>query len=238
MAVLWLMELALGIAWTMPLITATGSQGDYGMQCLTQFFAVYPFQLLLMAVGVWSFFKRPESRGMAMLVILTPLVLFPIPLLLNRLAGGHPFLDTKEKVRNAVIFLTVLPVAAIFFFPRRVATLLPTWMLRSGWFNGLVLMIACGVYVPYIALVLMWDKIFLKTADNSEGWALAYGLGAAVVYAALSFIPAVLIFLYSYLSFFQKRVPERKGIRVAQLIVALPAVLIGVGVFVRVVGKG
>jgi len=237
MAVLWLLELALGIVWIMPLITVRGSQGDYGMLSLEQFFAVYPLNLLLMLVGVWSFIRRPSSRGLAILVIITPIVLLPLPHLLNLLAGGRPLLDTEEKIRNVAVVLALLPMAVIFLFPRRVATWLPLWMLRSGWFNGLVLMVACGVYLPYIALVLMWDKIFLKTSDNSEGYALAYGLGAAVVYAALSFVPALLIFLYSYLSFFKQGISERKGIRSAQLVVSLPAVLIGVGILLRVLMK-
>ncbi|MDF1858697.1 MAG: hypothetical protein P1U87_00705 [Verrucomicrobiales bacterium] len=232
LGILFFFELILGAAWTLILITPAGHESVY--EPIAFFFLIYPLQLLCMIGGGISLWKHRPNLNFAILVLIAPLIFSVAPFLINVLAGGAPALREPKVIQIITLGLFVGAVIITLVFPRRISFYLPKFLLKSFWLNLLFLLIPLLIYLTAAAAVYQWANLFSKAKDDSAGYLVAYGVLFAYIFAAITLVPATLIFLYSYLSLFQKHETRRKGMRVTQLILSVPAVAVGIWLLIRI----
>lgn len=228
-------QLVLGALWTLPIISNQGEAAEW--MGLFLLLILYPIHGVIVLIAAWYFWKRPDLRWRAGLLIVMPVVLFPIPWILEGVFGD-PVLKSADAVRQTIATLLALVVILVLVFPRRVAEYVPRSVLRSTVWNVLILLAPIAVYVPYIAVYATRKSITEGASPDQAGWTVAYALIIMILYAAISFVPALLTFLYSYVGLFQRRDRRRVGLHIAQLVLSSPPVVLGVWVINRLMEPG
>lgn len=232
LGILLFFELVLGTAWTILLITPAQSNSGYGT--ITCFLIVYPLQLLCMIGGGVSLWKHRINLNFAILVLITPLIFAVIPFLINVLSGNPPALQSPGLIQKILLVIFLIPVIIALVIPRKIGFYLPKFLLRSFWMNLLFLLVPLLIYLTAAAMVYQWSLIFAEAKGGDSGYVVAYGVLFAYVFAAITLIPATLIFLYAYLGLFQNHEPKRKGMRIAQLVLSLPAIGMAAWLLLRI----
>lgn len=232
LGILFFLELILGTAWTLALITPAGDESAY--KPITLFFLIYPLQLLCMIGGGISLWKHRPNLNFAILVLITPLIFAVAPFLINVLAGGAPALREPKLIQLITLGIFTLGVIIALIFPKRISFYLPKFLLKSFWLNLLFLLIPLLIYLTGAAALYQWTNLFADAKDKNAGYLLAYGVLFAYIFAAITLVPATLIFLYSYLSLFQKHETRRKGMRITQLVLSVPAVAFAIWLLIRI----
>jgi len=240
-----LIELELGCVWTLLMLAMPTA--DLG--AVTVFLLIYPIHLMCMIGSVICFFMRPETRALAAVVFITPIVLFFVPVALRSSAGGavavHP---------AAWLTLVGLPLGACIFLPHHVAGFLPAWTLRSRWLNVSTVVLLAAMFVPWLVYLVILGTggvrlssgNTIKTSLGSIDEAYAVWFIGALAFAALSTIVAGLTFLTSYVGLFQRVDRSQQRLRIVQLILSfvllvptVPALVFGlVTVLVAFVSTG
>lgn len=205
-------ELVLGCFWTVPLLDARAE----GLGILLVFVWIYGIQALLMVAGACFYWKRPEARRLARVVMLLPIALLFLPFLLRNLLGpieGEAALGTALLVAVGAAFLSCL------LFPRWMADLVPRFLLSSRPLNVGVLLLQLALIGSWVALALV---VLGKLAEDESGIL----LGAFFAAAGAGALVSLAVFLYSYLGFFQTHDTRQRPLRVAQLVLSLPVPLL------------
>ncbi len=227
-------EILLVSIWVLLVCTFTGSAGTVVNNAFITFVLIYPWHLVLVGIAIWTWVKRTPSPRIAALAVLLPGIAFPLPFLLNRLNATGPLLDTPQKLTNTILVLVVTAIVLPLAQPRKCARLLPAFALKSFTLNLLILLFTVSLYVMPIAFLLFnWGAVQPTGNSQHDGYLLAYGLGALVIYTVACTFPAILVLGYSGLSFFQNEFSEHRKSRMAQLIASLPLVLIGGVILIR-----
>ena len=218
-----LVELELGCVWTLLLLAMP--RADLGSVML--FFLIYPIHLVCMIGSVVCFCRRPETRPLAAVVFITPIVLFLVPIAFRTSVGGavavHPW---------AWLSIVGLPLGACLFLPHHVAGFLPTWALRSRWLNVSTVVVLVAMFVPWLILLVL---LGIGGVNPQSGTTIETSFGpidetqaawfvGAIVFVLLSTIVAGLTFLTSYVGLFQRVDRSQQKLRVVQVI--LSAVLL------------
>lgn len=230
---LLVIEVLLASIWIIAVCLFSGSAEAVAYQIVVTFGLIYPLHLIVSGIALWTRIKRKPSTRLSTIVLLVPWVTLPVPILLNQLNSTGPLLDSPQKLINALFLLVTLAIIQVLLRPRKNALLLPLFVLKSFGLNLLILLTTVSLYlVPIGFLVFHWGTLTQPGTSQVDGYLLAYGLGALVTYAAVSTVPATLVLGYSGLSFFQTEITAHRKWRIAQLVAALPLVLIGGGLFV------
>lgn len=228
---LFFLELALGLAWSLYRISYLLKDDTYGS--ISLFGIVAPIFLLCMLAAVISLFRFPANLKAAVLVLSLPFFLSLVPVLINAATGSQPLLATEKSLQTAVLIIVAVFVLAILLLPKRFAFFLPAFVIKSFWINLLFLLTPLLVYATGALALFQWTRLFSQASDDKAGYVLAYGLMFAILFAMITVVPAGIISLYSYLSFFQKHETRRLGMRISQLVLSLPATGFGVWLLIR-----
>ena len=133
-------EVALGAIWA---LVSAMAQGAGGLGAVYVFLVVYPLFGLFVLFAAWTFWKHGEHRRLASWIMVLPVIFWFLPLALRSLAGGAV---SGEQVGSVVIGTMATALLAAWIAPRKAATLIPAYLVRSRAFNWLLL----------IALVAAW----------------------------------------------------------------------------------
>jgi hypothetical protein len=203
---------------------ATGAVRGFGGLYLL--FIIFVPLLAVVPIAIWSFFKRPETRRLAVGVLLAPLVIFLTPFLIREVFGtaiGSP--GWGFAVANTVTAVILLVILVLL--PGQVAQFIPSPLMRSRFFNiALIVCLSAMLVVWLVALLL------LKTLDSHSDKILLISL----LYAMICALLATPVLVYSYYAMFQKVESEHHKLRVAQLALSI-AVLIPTALGIWVVIK-
>lgn len=225
-------ELLLGGVWTLFASMATGA-GGLGVVGL--FLIVYPLFGAFFLTAAWAWWKHPAERKRALWIMVLPVAFWFLPTIIRGLAGGV----LKDQQILVLLGLLVIAFFAICFIaPRKAATVVPDFLLKSGLFNGLV----------FVAVILGWlfPVVFIALVANDKGGGYqgdtGYGLGLAIVLAALYLVG---LGVGSFVAMAWAWLGLRGGVEgtprkwhIAQIVVSLPAVLLGLVVFMWLAGQG
>ena len=210
-------EVLVGAAWTL-IVGETGTQ-DLG--ALTAFVAAAPVFLVAMAIGAWKAIREPDTRSLAVWVILIPLAVLFLPSTLRTMFGAGVL--SGGSAGKAWLLLAGAPLGLALVRPRAVGAYLPRFVVQSRAFNlamvgALLLTLGVIAVIGYAAL-------------NPElvGEATPF-VAALVPIAVIGAIFSVVVILIAYLGFFHPEGRQRNVLRVVQLVLAIPiplAVVVG-----------
>ncbi len=203
--------------------------GDAGLAGFSIAIVFIPIQmLLLLFVGVVAW-RYPACRRKALLVALLPLAFILLAGML-RPAASQPvhvvfFLRLGAAVAAFGLVLT-------FIFPRRVATRLPTWFFRSRLVNTLpLILLAMAWLIPLGWLAMTGADVVAEINRDRSGYKAGYLLIAGGVYVLLLSVASLLVFSWGSLGLRGGVAGARRKLHATQLVIAVPGVLAGIGVW-------
>jgi len=230
--IIFIAELVLGGLWTLYGSMATGA-GGLGVVYLL--LIIFPLFAIFFLVAAWAYWKHPTERRRAGWIMALPVVFWFLPMMIRVLAGG---------VLNEHQFIAFLGIVVIAFFgtcfiaPRSVVAVVPDFLLRSRLFNALI----------FIAVLLGWlflVGIIIYVANEKGGsyrGDTGYGLGLAIVIAAFYLVG---LGLGSFVATAWAWLGLRGGVEntprkwhIAQIVIALPGIVIGGIVLSWLAGQG
>jgi hypothetical protein len=206
-----LFQVLVGLYWMFPV--AMGPIRGWGGLYLL--FIIFVPLLAVVAIAMWSFCRRPETRRLAVVVFFTPLVIFLAPFLFRGAFGGI-IGSPGGGFAEASIATVIVLVAVLVLLPGRVAELIPRTLLRSRDFN-VTLVVSLSVMLAVWLVVLT----LLKTPFAYE----AKNLLFALLYAVVCALTATPILVYSYYAMFQRVEREHHKLRIAQLALSVAVLL-------------
>ena len=223
-AIAFCIQLATGLVWTLAVAGSPG-RGDFAL--LGLFVVVYGLQLPAALLGLYALWRSAKPRVLAACVASSPVVFWFLPGIVKALAGGH-LSQADAAVAGLVILL--LATVACFVFPRQVADFLPSVLFRSRVFNGLLLAgpVAGWLGVGAVGLLLAVGGGSGSPGDTGYGLALAITLAA--VYLICMGAGSLLVLTWAVLCLRSGIEGGCRKLNVAQLVVSLPAGLLGIGV--------
>ncbi len=202
-------ELLVGGAWTL----VVGAIGPRDLGVLTAFVAAAPIFLVAMAIGVWKAIREPESRSLAVWVILTPVAVLFLPSTLRTMFGDGVF--TSDGGGKAWFLVAGAPLGLVLVRPRAVGAYLPRFVVQSRAFNlGVIglLLITVG------AIAVIGFAVLNPTLMEGATPFVAALVPIAVIGAIFSFV----VILVAYIGFFHPDGRQRNVLRVIQLLLAIP----------------
>lgn len=150
--------------------------------------------------------------------MLTPIVLLVLPGLFRGIYGG-PILTGQGSEWKAIGLLLALLLGLFLLSPKKIVPYVPRFLVKSRVFN-------VGLMALLVLLLAGWGlllRMFLDSPDqDSSGILTGFLLASGGVAAAIS----TLTFAYSYLGLFQSYDACNQRLRIAQLILSLPAPLV------------
>lgn len=231
-----LVELELGVVWTLTVAAARSSDAELAAALL--FLPVYGVQLLCMVMGGYFLWKRPDQRALAAAVVSVPVMLLFVPIGWRLFAGG------PVGVHPAAWFaLAGVPLGACLLAPHHAASFLPQWTFRSRWLNLGTVVLLAAMTLPWIGLLVVAPAQAAANPGGSiridaapEGDMLAMWVGA-FFFALLSIAVAGFTLLTSYVGLFQRVDRKQQKLRVTQLVLSLvvlvPSVVVaGIGLVI------
>ena len=225
-------QLILGVIWTLPLISIKAFGGEYAYRIFALLVFTCPVHLILIAVAIRSILKKPETKQLAMTAIALPFILLALPFVINALTNGQALLDSPDKQIKTLAVILLLILISTFAFPKRAALLLPRFALYSPAANGIILCFVGIVYLVPIGYAIVSGCLDnfggYETTSNDTGYLIAYGAMFLLTYAALASVPLSSIFCYSYLGLLNTDPRRCKKLHIAQLIATLPGSVVGI----------
>ena len=155
---------------------------------------------------------------MATLTFVTPIVFLVLPGLFRSLIGG-PLITGDGSVWKAGGGLLALLFGLFLVFPKRLVPYLPKFLVRSRGFNF-------GLATFLVLLLTGWGWLFRLFLDSKEQDSSGNFLGFMLVSAGVVAAISVVVFAYSYVGLFQSYDKRNQKLRVAQLVLSLPAPLV------------
>lgn len=198
--IIFVIELLLGYIWMLFAVHPS-------VLIIGVFLYFLPVFLGLMATSIWFYFKRPETRKMALRVFLTPIVLFLLPIPLYHIGMLLGFESYYYFLGPIIIFGMIC-----LYFPKKVAHYIPNILIKNPLFN--LLLIALQIFLYLVALYYL---VHPYVSHNR-----------LEVSALITAPPSVIIFIYCYLGFFQTDIRRSRILRGILLILTLPILLLGV----------
>ncbi len=230
--IIFVTELVLGGIWT---LYASMASGAGGLAVIYLFLIVYPVFAIFFLVAAWAYWKHPDERRRAAWIMALPVIFWFLPGIIRKLAGG---VLSEQEFLYFLGALVAAFFATCFIAPRKAVALVPDFLLRSRLFNALI----------FIAVLLGWlvlAGIILYVGSGKGGGYqgdTGYGLGLAIVIAAFYLVG---LGVGSFVASAWAWLGLRGGVEdtprkwhIAQIVIALPGVAIGVIVLSWLVGQG
>lgn len=215
-------QLVLGAVWTLSLVTV--GQGSY--TGLYLFFYIYPLHLLFFLFAAVVFWQRKADRKVAAWVMLLPFVLLYLPSVVKSLFGG-PLED-----RVVLNFLGISVLALLGFMvavPKRASGWMPEFFYRSGWLNGLIVLLQALCWLlPIAAIALVASDGAPRSGGSSSGMGAAILLVGGAIYIVATGVGSLIAAVHGWLGLRSGVEGARRGLHVTQLALAVPAILIAI----------
>ena len=216
-------EIILGVMWT---VFAAMVHGPGGLGAIAAGLIIFAVFAAFFLFAAWAFWKHPHTRTLAGWIMALPLVFFFAPLAIRAMAGEHLSSD------QFIIFLCIAAIAALcacWVAPRKVALVVPDFLIRSKLFNWLVILAVIAGW-----LLLVFVVIYIANEDISSTARSESGLAMALIFAAAyllwlgmaNFIAAT----WAWLCLRSATTDNPRKLNIAQLVVAAPGILIGVAI--------
>ncbi len=219
--IIFTIEVLLGTLWTG---IAAMAQGAGGLAAVFWFLVIYALFAVFMLVAAWAFWKHPEQRKLAGWIMVLPIVFWFLPMLVRSLAGG--VLTTKQlsSIAGAVL---IAAVAGCWLFPRKAATILPRMLVRSRLFNWLILLAVVGGWA-FLVAVIAYLVNGSSSSSSSGDMGLAYGIVLGAIYLVWLGAASFGASTWAWVSLRGGVETPTRRLNIAQVIVAMPGVLIGI----------
>ena len=223
-------EIVLGILWTM---IAAMAQGAGGLAAVFWFLVIYALFAVFFLVAAWAFWKHPDERRRAGWIMALPFVFWFLPFIVRSLSGG--VLTTSQLSALAAIVL-VTAITGCWFFPRRMASILPQFLVRSRVFNWLILLAVVGgwAFLVFVALYVAGGG----KSSSSGDMGLAYGIVLGAMYLVGLGVASFGASTWAWVSLRGGVETPTRRLNIAQFVVALPGVLTGILVATWLAGQG
>jgi len=222
--------IVLGVVWT---LIATAAQGAGGLAAVFWFFVTYALFAVFFVVAAWAFWKHPDERRRAGWIMALPIIFWFLPNVVRSLSGG---VLTSSQLYGLAAIILVMATGACWLFPRRAASVVPRFLVRSGVFNWLVLLsVICGWAFLVAVIVFVAND---KTSSSSGGMGLAYGIVLGAIYLVALGIASFGASTWAWISLRGGIETPTRKLNIAQLVVAMPGVLTGILVATWLAGQG
>jgi hypothetical protein len=209
-----LFQILVGLYWMFP-VAMDGVRGSGGLYLLVLVFVPL---LAVVPIAIWLFFKRPETRRLAVVVFFVPLMIFLAPILFRAAFSGIVGSPGGGFAEASTVTVLVL-FGVLVLLPGRVAGYIPRSLLRSHLFNA-TLVVSLSVMLLAWLVILSLLKIVITHDERSVVFVLF-----ALVYTIVCALIAPLILIYSYYAMFQRDDREHHKLRIAQLALSIAVLL-------------
>ena len=223
-------ELVLGILWT---LIAAAARGAGGLAAVFWFFVTYALFAVFFVVAAWAAWKYPEERRRAALIMALPVVFWFLPHVVRSLSGG---VLTASQLYGLAAIVLAAAAGACWLFPRKAASVLPGFLVRSRLFNWLVLLVLIGAWIFLVAVIVFVAND--KTSSSSGGMGLAYGIVLGAIYLIGLGFASFGALTWAWISLRGGVETPTRGLNIAQVVVALPGTLTGAVVTAWLAGQG
>lgn len=212
-------------------VSMLGKQG--GLMVVAMYFYYIPVGVLIALFGVWVAWRHPTLRRRGSAIIVLPVAAVFLPAILNSLLGG-PLLG-----RHLLAVFIVFAVAVFFvsiFLPGRAVTVVPSVLFRSRIWNGILIIAIVAGWV-FLAVAVFW-AMDDSNYRRDTGMGLAYAIMFAALYVSAMGLASVATATWAWLGLRGGVDNACRKLNIAQLVVALPGILIGGVVFAWYLGQG
>jgi len=201
-------------------VAALGPHG--GLQVVGLYFYYAPFAGVLALFGVWIAVRRPALRRRGIAIALIPFAAILLPPGINALLGG-PLLG-RHLLAIGVALGAVALITSVFA-PRRVVAFIPDGLFRSRFLNGLILFALVTGWVVFL-LVLAFT-VSESDYRRDTGMGLAYAIVLAGMYVVAMGLASVAVAGWAWLGLRGGVANACRKLNVAQLVVAVPGLVVG-----------
>jgi hypothetical protein len=219
------LEITSGAFWTFSFAMSKSP----GLETLGLFVLIYGVQAVCFLVGLWAYWRYPVERRKAGWILALPFVFLFLPGVLKNAAGGR--LTESGLVALFLITATIV-LTACLVIPRKVASKLPGILFRSRIFNSLFLLGPLLGWLFFIGiLVWLFGVEGEATLRSIRRDATGYGVGSMIVIGAMYLIglgcASLLSSAWAWLGLHSGVEDACRKLNIAQMIVAVPGLLIG-----------
>ncbi|MGI9233251.1 MAG: hypothetical protein ACR2RD_06435 [Woeseiaceae bacterium] len=229
--VIFWVEIVLGVLWT---ILAAMAQGAGGLAVFGLFLLVYGVYAAFFLFAAWVYWTYVDCRRSAGWIMVLPILFWFAPLVIRSLAGG---VLTNQQFVVLLIVLMIIAIGVCWVAPRRAATIVPGFLLRSRLFNWLILLSMIGGWAFFV-FVLWYVANGDSSSTSTSGTAVAYAIVLAAIYLIWLGFGSFGASTWAWVSLRGGVETTTRKLNVAQLVFATPGVLIGISVAVWLAGQG
>lgn len=212
-------------------VSMLGREG--GLQVIGLYFYYLPLAGLIALAGVWLAWRYPGYRRHGIAIALAPIVAALLPFPLNAVLGG-PLLKQHLLTVAALLFIAWFIVSLVA--PRRVVALIPDALFRSRLWNSLVIL---GIVAGWLLLAVVVAWVMHDSSYRRDtGTGIAYAIILASLYVAAMGLASAAVTAWAWLGLRGGVAGACRRLNIAQLVVAIPGVLIGGVVFLWLGSQG
>lgn len=219
-------------AWFMLRYLVAGREDWNVLAILFYTYAVHAVFFVVAALTAWV---SREHRKKAWIVMGLPIAFFVAPVTLRALRGPDPF--TYGEIGAVLLAIAVAGTVYAIMRPGRPGPLLPASFRHSRFVNWSVLIavvLSWLVPIAFVALIVLDGSTGGRGGANS-GLGVYYLLLAGGIAGSIIGIASLIAMTWSLICLRSSTAGDRRGLNVAQAVVASPGLLLGAGTLVLIV---
>jgi hypothetical protein len=224
-------EVVLGAMWT---LVSAMAQGAGGLAVAHVFLTVYPLFGVFVVFSAWAFWKHPAHRTLASWTMALPVIFWFLPVALRSLAGGAV---SGDQLWFVVVGAIAIALLAAWVAPRRAATLIPGFLVRSRIFNWLLLTALIAAWLLLVSVV-FFVASHDRPSTSTSGTGVAYAIVLASIYLIALGVGSLGIATWSWVSLRGGFESTTRRLNFAQFFFSVPGILIAVLVAAWLTGQG
>ena len=212
------LEVALGLLWT---VLAAMAHGPGGLGALAIGLVIYAIFAAFFVFAAWALWKHPDERKLAGWIMVLPVVFFFTPFIVRSMAGEYL---TSDQFNGFLLFAAIAAIGACWVLPKKVVMVIPGFLIRSKLFNWLVILaIAAGWLFLIFVVIYITNEDISSTSGTGLGAALIIGALYLIGLGVANFVAAT----WAWVCLRGGTDGNPRGLNITQLVVAAPAILIG-----------
>lgn len=193
---------------------------------LLLFLLIYPVHLLFCLFAAVVFWRRSGERRIAAWVMALPFILLYLPSVLKTILGGP--IDDQVVLKFLGIGVLAL-LGYMVVAPRKASGWMPGFVYRSGWLNGSIVALQAFCWLlPVAAVAFIANENVPKSGGSSPGMGAAILLVGGAIYIVATGAGSLLAAVHGWLGLRSGLDDARRGLHIAQLVLAVPAILIAI----------
>lgn len=202
------------------------AHGPGGLGAVAVGLITYALFAAFFLFAAWAFWKHPEQRKLAAWIMFLPVVFFFAPIAIRSMAGEYL---SSDQFNVVLVIAAVAAIGACWVIPRKVAIIVPDFLIRSKLFNWLIILAVIAGW-----LLLLFVVIYVVNEDIPSASRSGTGLGTALIIAALYLLGLGLANFaaatWAWLCLRGGTAGNPRKLNIAQLAVAAPGILIGLAI--------